>query len=344
MAEPATFQNGGWGFERSGKREEMRDANLSGPINKSHPFTPHQRQRAQFSQFFCDDWDRSVEYFGSFKAAGAAGASSPLSPDVLAGEKPGSLRSLGPLRSRRSWRAEDRHGGAMGYDSVGGEVGVGSPPGLALLLPHRRRRRRLLHPHRRHRPFPRRLIPAPRERSLIKPNKKDDNMPHQMLLKHLASSKLKGALHDVSLYLMSPPRQRTKFLIVHGSNTPTATNPERPHFSPFDSAFSPYSSPSPAKARTVSLATPLVHHPPIKKGDTHHLVSLTSSTYGSLLLIDPQNTRLNIQNLSEQKHLPPPQTPQKMAEPQTHVEDLNDAPSPDSVINTWELMDGLDDS
>ncbi|XP_056158900.1 uncharacterized protein At5g39865-like isoform X2 [Syzygium oleosum] len=131
--------------------------------------------------------------------------------------------------------------------------------------------------------------------------------------------------------------------IVSRSNTPTATHPEIPHFSPFDSAFSPYSSPSPAKARTVSLATPLVHHPPIKKGDTHHLVSLTSSTYGSLLLIDPQNTRLNIQNLSEQKHLPPPQTPQKMAEPQTHVEDSNDAPSPDSVINTWELMDGLDD-
>ncbi|KAK3446587.1 hypothetical protein EUGRSUZ_A02264 [Eucalyptus grandis] len=82
---------------------------------------------------------------------------------------------------------------------------------------------------------------------------------------------------------------------------------------------------------------------PPAKGDTHHLVSLTSSTYGSLLLIDPQNTRLNIQNLSEQMHLPHPQTPKKMAEPQTHVEDKNDAPSPDTVINTWELMDGLDD-
>ncbi|KAF8043753.1 hypothetical protein BT93_A1923 [Corymbia citriodora subsp. variegata] len=131
--------------------------------------------------------------------------------------------------------------------------------------------------------------------------------------------------------------------IVSRSRTPTAANPELPHLSPFDSGFPPKSSPSPAQARTVSLATPLVHHPPIKKGDTHHLVSLTSSTYGSLLLIDPQNARLDIQNLSEQMHLPPPQTPKKMAKPQTHVEDKNDALSPDTVINTWELMDGLDD-
>ncbi|KAI3408791.1 Glutaredoxin domain-containing protein [Psidium guajava] len=82
---------------------------------------------------------------------------------------------------------------------------------------------------------------------------------------------------------------------------------------------------------------------PPTKGDTHHLVSLTSTTYGSLLLIEPQNTRLNVQNLSEQMHLPPPQTPKTLAEPQTHVEHSNDAQSPDSVINTWELMDGLDD-
>lgn len=73
------------------------------------------------------------------------------------------------------------------------------------------------------------------------------------------------------------------------------------------------------------------------------MVSLTSTTYGSLLLIDPKKSRLNIQNLSEQMHLLPPQTPKKLAEPQTYEEDSNDAPSPDSVINTWELMDGLDD-
>lgn len=86
-------------------------------------------------------------------------------------------------------------------------------------------------------------------------------------------------------------------------------------------------------SRTLSLPTPLVHHPPLKKGDTHHLVSLTSTTYGSLVLTDP-NPKLNGQDCSVRS--PPP----------AHSKTLGDSiefSSPDSVINTWELMDGLDD-
>ncbi|XP_026415488.1 uncharacterized protein At3g28850-like [Papaver somniferum] len=64
----------------------------------------------------------------------------------------------------------------------------------------------------------------------------------------------------------------------------------------------------------------IVHHPPLKKGDTHHLVSLTSTTYGSLLLIDSNPS----------SPISSPKSPSPSS-------------SPDSVINTWELMDGLDD-
>ncbi|KAG2283789.1 hypothetical protein Bca52824_055009 [Brassica carinata] len=41
---------------------------------------------------------------------------------------------------------------------------------------------------------------------------------------------------------------------------------------------------SPAIHKAFYFPTPLVHHPPARKGDTHHLVSLTSTFYGSLLL------------------------------------------------------------
>ncbi|KAF5747952.1 hypothetical protein HS088_TW05G00683 [Tripterygium wilfordii] len=92
-----------------------------------------------------------------------------------------------------------------------------------------------------------------------------------------------------------------------------------------DSAFS---SPLP---RALSLPTPLVHHPALKKGDTHHLVSLTSTTYGSLLLIDPIKPNLNCQDLRNK------------AENSTIPDPPVESFSPDSVINTWELMDGLDD-
>lgn len=105
--------------------------------------------------------------------------------------------------------------------------------------------------------------------------------------------------------------------------------------SSFDSTLSPFSSPKP---RAFSLPTPLVHHPPLRKGDTHHLVSLTSTTYGSLLLIDPKNPDLSGQDCSFQlQKAAPTSKTQPLA-------DSEDSLSPDSVINTWELMDGLDEA
>ncbi|KAK9671242.1 hypothetical protein RND81_12G015800 [Saponaria officinalis] len=73
--------------------------------------------------------------------------------------------------------------------------------------------------------------------------------------------------------------------------------------------------------KTRSLSSPLVHHPALEKGDSHHLVCLTSSTYGSL------DNNINIKNNS------------------FCVEDdcFSGKSSPDSVINTWELMEGLED-
>ncbi|XP_042491914.1 uncharacterized protein At3g28850-like [Macadamia integrifolia] len=79
-------------------------------------------------------------------------------------------------------------------------------------------------------------------------------------------------------------------------------------------------------SRTLSLPNPLVHHPPLKKGDTHHLVSLTSTTYGSLLLLD--------QPSSDHHH---------QGKTQTQESEIQETGSPDSVINAWELMAGLDD-
>ncbi|GMH08132.1 hypothetical protein Nepgr_009972 [Nepenthes gracilis] len=90
---------------------------------------------------------------------------------------------------------------------------------------------------------------------------------------------------------------------------------------------------------TRSLSAPLVHHLPIRKGDTHHLVSLTSTTYGSLVHIDrhcaDSAVDFNDGDFSDQSQ---PQTQMSKAS-----SDLNDTSSPDSVINTWELMEGLDD-
>ncbi|KAK1577409.1 hypothetical protein Q3G72_021543 [Acer saccharum] len=104
------------------------------------------------------------------------------------------------------------------------------------------------------------------------------------------------------------------------------------------SSSSSSSSPKPIP-RALSLLTPLVHHPPSRKGDTHHLVSLTSTTYGSLLLIDPQVPTFNGQDR-------PPSTqkqPNLMKKTQQQISNPVESLSPDSVINTWELMDGLDD-
>ncbi|KAK4776426.1 hypothetical protein SAY86_005114 [Trapa natans] len=89
-----------------------------------------------------------------------------------------------------------------------------------------------------------------------------------------------------------------------------------------------------SQPRALSLPMPLVHHPPLRKGDTHHLVSLTSTTYGSLLLIDAKSS--------------PDPDPRPFSDTPTSktrsLADSEDSPSPDSVINTWELMDGLDDA
>lgn len=74
----------------------------------------------------------------------------------------------------------------------------------------------------------------------------------------------------------------------------------------------------------MSLPTPLIHHPPLCKGDSNHFVSLTSTTYGSLnAYLDGPSIENHVKNIRNQE--------------------LQDVSSPDSVINTWELMDGLDD-
>ncbi|VVB05954.1 unnamed protein product [Arabis nemorensis] len=96
--------------------------------------------------------------------------------------------------------------------------------------------------------------------------------------------------------------------------------------------------PSPAVQRAFSFPTPLVHHPPARKGDTHHLVSLTSTSYGSLLLIDLDGSKNS--SSDQQQTLPRISIAGKN---NTSDPVSRDSFSPDSVINTWELMDGLDD-
>ncbi|KAJ0246778.1 Uncharacterized protein HA466_0172690 [Hirschfeldia incana] len=90
-------------------------------------------------------------------------------------------------------------------------------------------------------------------------------------------------------------------------------------------------SPSPTIHKAFSFPTPLVHHPPARKGDTHHLVSLTSTSYGSILL----------KSSSSDQETPPPRI--SISDKNTTDPVSRDSFSPDSVINTWELMDGLDD-
>jgi len=103
------------------------------------------------------------------------------------------------------------------------------------------------------------------------------------------------------------------------------------------SMFSPQNS-SQSVPRAFSFRTPLVHHPPSRKGDSHHLVSLTSSTYGSLVLVDPKK--------NTPKPFDQPQSPRKSTKKINKAQNNRDPCeplSPDSVINTWELMDGLDE-
>ncbi|XP_057720650.1 uncharacterized protein At3g28850-like [Arachis stenosperma] len=90
---------------------------------------------------------------------------------------------------------------------------------------------------------------------------------------------------------------------------------------------------SPKVPKAMSLQMPLVHHPPTKKGDTHHLVFLTSTTYGSLLLIDQKDSNF-------MKDSPPSHAAD---ESQKTEEQEQSSLSPDSVINTWELMHDLDE-
>uniref|UniRef100_A0A1J3ISC9 Glutaredoxin domain-containing protein n=1 Tax=Noccaea caerulescens TaxID=107243 RepID=A0A1J3ISC9_NOCCA len=109
------------------------------------------------------------------------------------------------------------------------------------------------------------------------------------------------------------------------SNSPPETK--------FISQF-PSSSSSTTVPRAFSFPMPSIHHPPSKKGDTHHLVSLTSTTYGSLPLLDLDEASDSSQTLphvsiSGKNNKKTPET--------------EDSLSPDSVINTWELMNGLDD-
>ncbi|KAI3446526.1 hypothetical protein Pfo_003191 [Paulownia fortunei] len=74
--------------------------------------------------------------------------------------------------------------------------------------------------------------------------------------------------------------------------------------------------------------------PPLKKGDSNHFVSLTSTTYGLLVLIDPPNISFNGQ------HFANPTAQMKKIQDCGNSEDPL---SPDSVINALELMEGLDE-
>ncbi|KAI3751290.1 hypothetical protein L2E82_22343 [Cichorium intybus] len=69
----------------------------------------------------------------------------------------------------------------------------------------------------------------------------------------------------------------------------------------------------------MSVPTPLINHPPLRKGDSNHFVSLTSTTDGSLILVDNTSTTTTTDNNKTLEDYP--------------------ASSPDSVINTWELME-----
>ncbi|GAB2267150.1 hypothetical protein Dimus_002135 [Dionaea muscipula] len=120
------------------------------------------------------------------------------------------------------------------------------------------------------------------------------------------------------------------------SKTTTEEPPSSSSISSFSSSHSPAAATkSSLVANTRSLSAPLVHHFPLRKGDSHHLVALTSTSYGSLVVVDRQPTAGDSQS-------------QAQAQAQSHstalgVGDSKDPSSPDSVINTWELMEGLDD-
>ncbi|KAJ0978858.1 hypothetical protein J5N97_014332 [Dioscorea zingiberensis] len=86
----------------------------------------------------------------------------------------------------------------------------------------------------------------------------------------------------------------------------------------------------PAVSRSLTLPSPIVvHHPPLHRGDSHHLVSLTSTSYRSpLLLLDP---------------ISPEQTLEMDPRRRSCLASGGGA-TPTAVINAWDLMDGLDDA
>ncbi|EOA27186.1 hypothetical protein CARUB_v10023297mg [Capsella rubella] len=124
---------------------------------------------------------------------------------------------------------------------------------------------------------------------------------------------------------MGSSASKTASSASSSSNSALNTSPE----TKFNSKVSSSSVP---KAFTFPM--PSIHHPPAKKGDTHHFVSLTSSTYGSLLL-DGASDRQTLPHLSISGKSSNKKTPE--------TEEARDSLSPDSVINTWELMNGLDE-
>ncbi|XP_075491409.1 uncharacterized protein At5g39865-like [Primulina tabacum] len=113
------------------------------------------------------------------------------------------------------------------------------------------------------------------------------------------------------------------------NSSPTHWNSQS--VSPYHSFSEPSATPV---SRTLSLPTPLIHHPPLREGDSNHFVSLTSSTYGSLVLINPPDPIFKGQDFDH------PVVPTKKVQDFGNSEDPL---SPDSVINTWELMEGLDE-
>ncbi|KAI3738984.1 hypothetical protein L2E82_29309 [Cichorium intybus] len=68
----------------------------------------------------------------------------------------------------------------------------------------------------------------------------------------------------------------------------------------------------------MSLPTPLINHPPLRKGDSNHFISLTSTTYSSLILVDNTSTTTTTDNSKT-------------------IEDYPSS-SPDSVINTKKIQ------
>ncbi|XP_073052240.1 uncharacterized protein At5g39865-like [Primulina eburnea] len=122
---------------------------------------------------------------------------------------------------------------------------------------------------------------------------------------------------------------------ISQQQNPTSNSSSSRSNSQFQSPCYSFSDPSTTPvSRTVSIVTPLIHHPPSRKGDSHHFVSLTSTTYGYLGLMEPQNTGFSGQDFA------------KSTAQMKKIRDLGeseDSFSPDSVVNTWELMEGLDD-